>query len=57
MSTSSNLIAPDFGRRMPPRQESSVVLPQPLGPSSITNDPAATSRFKPLIGLSAYPPL
>ena len=57
MSTSSNLIAPDFGRSMPPRQDSSVVFPQPLGPSRITNDPAATSRFNPLIGRRAYPPL
>ena len=40
MSTPSNLIAPDFGRRMPPRQDSNVVFPQPLGPSRITSDPA-----------------
>ena len=42
---------------MPPRQDSNVVFPQPLGPSRITSDPAGTSRFKPLIGRSAYPPL
>ena len=51
------LDCPDLGRSMPPRHDSNVVLPQPLGPSRITNDPAATSRFKPLIGCSAYPPL
>ena len=57
MSTPSKLIAPDLGRRMPPRQDNSVVFPQPLGPSRITSDPAATSRFNPLIGRTAYPPL
>src|SRR5438270_2618697 len=37
-------IEPDEGRMKPPRIPSSVVLPEPEGPSSETNSPAPTLR-------------
>ena len=32
---------------MPAMTDSSVVLPQPLGPTSIVSSPGSTSRFTP----------
>src|SRR5713101_2833725 len=40
-------IAPESGRRNPSRQESSVVLPAPLGPIRPSVSPRATSRETP----------
>src|ERR1700761_8555470 len=39
-----NEIVPEVGRMKPPRMPSSVVLPEPDGPSSETNSPAPTLR-------------
>ena len=37
-------IVPPLGVSSPAMQRKVVVLPQPLGPSSVTNSPAATSN-------------
>src|SRR5690554_5338309 len=38
-------IVPESGVSRPAMQRSSVVLPQPLGPSSVVTDPSATLRL------------
>src|SRR5207245_1019804 len=40
----SSRISPSVGVLSPPSRSSSVDLPQPLGPTSTTNSPRATSR-------------
>ncbi len=37
-------IAPDFGRSSPAMERSVVVLPQPLGPSSVNSAPSGASN-------------
>jgi hypothetical protein len=37
---------PDFGVRIPARQDNKVVLPQPLGPSSRTSSPEWASALE-----------
>ena len=44
-SSSSKRIAPALGSTNPAIERSSVVLPQPLGPSSISNSPLATETL------------
>ena len=45
-SVSPDMIRPDVGLRMPPRQDSNVVLPQPDGPRSNASEPAGTGRVE-----------
>src|SRR5271156_676338 len=47
---------PLVGLRMPPRHDNNVVFPHPLGPNTITSDPAVISRSRPSIGRIASPP-
>ena len=44
-SSSSKRIAPALGSTNPAIERSSVVLPQPLGPSSISSSPLATDTL------------
>ncbi len=45
ISVSPKRIDPESGRTNPARTMSSVVLPEPEGPSRVTNSPAAMSRL------------
>src|SRR5208283_3157188 len=56
-STSPTVIWPEAGVRRPPRDDSKVVFPQPLGPSRMFNDPGVSSRLRPSIGRMALLPL
>src|SRR6516165_11547457 len=56
-STSPRVIWPDVGVKSPPKHDSSVVFPQPLGPSRTVNEPASSSRSRPSIGRMAPAPL
>src|ERR1051326_1705057 len=46
-------ISPAAGRSRPALQRNVVVLPQPDGPSSVTNSPSATARSTELTAASA----
>ncbi len=41
---------------MPPRQDNNVVFPHPLGPNTITSDPAVIFRSRPSMARIASPP-
>src|SRR6202007_3362181 len=56
-SPSPTVIRPDVGVSSPPRHDSNVVFPQPLGPSRTVNEPASSSRSRPSIARMALPPL
>jgi hypothetical protein len=51
ISSLLNRIEPEVGLSSPAIRDSSVVLPQPDGPSSTTNWPSSPSNEKPLRGL------
>jgi hypothetical protein len=38
-------IEPELGRSIPAKQRSNVVLPEPDGPSSTTNDPGSIEKL------------
>src|SRR5438445_7948042 len=49
------LISPDFGASRPAMERSVVVLPQPLGPSSVKNFPSGTSNETSWVARTAWP--
>src|SRR6516165_2170907 len=48
-------IAPDCGRSRPAMERSVVVLPQPLGPSSVKSFPSGTVKFTSCAALTISP--
>src|ERR1700757_2400765 len=56
-SRSPTVIRPDVGVSSPPRHDSNVVFPQPLGPSRMFNEPGSSSRLTPSTGRIVLPPL
>src|SRR5437899_2113917 len=49
------LISPAFGTSRPAMERSVVVLPQPLGPSSVKNFPSGTSNETSRVARTAWP--
>src|SRR6266436_8800929 len=49
------LISPDFGASRPAIERSVVVLPQPLGPSSVKSLPSGTSNETSWVARTAWP--
>src|SRR5574342_626531 len=52
---SPTLISPTRGRSRPAIERSVVVLPQPLGPSSVNNFPSGTSKLTSCAALTIWP--
>src|SRR5271163_3370108 len=46
---------PDFGRSRPAMERSVVVLPQPLGPSSVNSSPSGTSNDTSCAAFTTWP--